>query len=89
MNPYSQLLVMTLVSPYTQSQIDSYYQQYQCDPPQPYQIIPDYSASAYVRQQAYAQGQAHNQQLARPQGANTLAPPLDEEIIRKRRSKVR
>jgi hypothetical protein len=30
------------VPQYTQSQINTYYAQYQCYPPQPYQVIPDY-----------------------------------------------
>ncbi|KAF2737464.1 hypothetical protein EJ04DRAFT_118736 [Polyplosphaeria fusca] len=43
---------------YTQTQINEYYQQYQCYPAQPYQIIPDYYGSSYVQgsyeQQSYS-----------------------------------
>ncbi|KAF2654431.1 hypothetical protein K491DRAFT_600854, partial [Lophiostoma macrostomum CBS 122681] len=34
----------TPIPQYTQSQINTYYQQYQCYPPQPYNIIPEYYA---------------------------------------------
>jgi hypothetical protein len=37
---------------YTPKQISAYYTQYQCYPPQPYQIIPDYYSSAIVPQTA-------------------------------------
>jgi hypothetical protein len=32
----------TTVPQYTQAQINQYYAQYQCYPPQPYQLVPDY-----------------------------------------------
>mgnify|MGYP003624090626 CR=1 len=32
----------TTIPQYTQAQVNQYYVQYQCYPPQPYQIIPDY-----------------------------------------------
>ncbi|KAF2110822.1 hypothetical protein BDV96DRAFT_192046 [Lophiotrema nucula] len=91
-NPYGQSSVYATapVPQYTQAQIDSYYQQYQCYPPQPYQIIADYYAPSYV-QPGYGEGQgqqyAYQQQLAESQDANKLAPPLDEETLRRRRSK--
>jgi hypothetical protein len=37
---------------YTQSQLNTHYSQYQCYPPQPYQIIPDYYFPAVVPQTA-------------------------------------
>jgi hypothetical protein len=39
---YTATSYQTGVPQYTQSQINTYYAQYQCCPPQPYQIIPDY-----------------------------------------------
>jgi hypothetical protein len=40
---------------YTQSQINTYYAQYQCYPPQPYQVIPDYYVQPVVPQTGYQQ----------------------------------
>jgi hypothetical protein len=75
---------------YTQSQINEYYQQYQCYPPQPYQIIPDYYAPAYV-QAGYEQPTYSSYQplegMTEVKDANKLAPPSDEDTLRRRRSK--
>ncbi|KAI4638374.1 hypothetical protein J4E93_010174 [Alternaria ventricosa] len=49
------------VPQYTQSQINTYYAQYQCYPPQPYQIIPDY----YVQPVNVAPTTGYQQPVAR------------------------
>ncbi|KAH3971978.1 hypothetical protein HBH98_002690 [Parastagonospora nodorum] len=41
---YATSTYQTAVPQYTQTQVNQYYAQYQCYPPQPYQIIPDYYA---------------------------------------------
>jgi hypothetical protein len=43
------------VPQYTQSQINTYYAQYQCYPPQPYHVIPDYYVQPVVPQTGYQQ----------------------------------
>ncbi|KAF2832619.1 hypothetical protein CC86DRAFT_313803 [Ophiobolus disseminans] len=60
---------------YTQTQVNQYYAQYQCYPPQPYQIIPDYYA-APVPSTGYPQptGSSYDGPWSEP-GDNTLYPP--------------
>ncbi|KAH7093751.1 hypothetical protein FB567DRAFT_180163 [Paraphoma chrysanthemicola] len=41
---YATASYQTSIPQYTQAQVNQYYAQYQCYPPQPYQIIPDYYA---------------------------------------------
>ncbi|KAH7412018.1 hypothetical protein DE146DRAFT_751160 [Phaeosphaeria sp. MPI-PUGE-AT-0046c] len=69
----------TTVPQYTQAQINQYYAQYQCYPPQPYQILPEYyvqadHAATGVYQQPAVAAEYDNQQWQR---SDSLEVPMN------------
>ncbi|KAF2020187.1 hypothetical protein BU24DRAFT_459794 [Aaosphaeria arxii CBS 175.79] len=76
---------------YTESQIHAYYQQYQCYPQQPYHVIPDYFPQPVYTTSQYpvtTQGgyYPHEDPMVSLPEPHKLAPPEDDEMLRRRRS---
>jgi hypothetical protein len=79
---------------YTESQISTYYQQYQCYPPQPYHVIPDFYPSQQIvvpstnrgspSEHSYYEGNRSSSYSTSSTDPYKLAPP--EDPLRRRSS---
>ncbi|KAF2707875.1 hypothetical protein K504DRAFT_446966 [Pleomassaria siparia CBS 279.74] len=82
----------TATPQYTQSQINTYYAQYQQLPPRPYQIIPEIYAPVAVpgtydtTSSPPGYGSQYGGSVTGMSEPSSLAPPHDEETVRRRRS---